>query len=116
MIFLDAVYGLSSYGYPILTALVRDDYGNGCPVAFCIADGEEASTCSTFLRTIAAAADMEISHVMMDKSKSQIASCKQLGIKYLICIFHMLQDFEKFLQIAKKWCYSMVRTAAAWPI
>ncbi|KAG7669046.1 hypothetical protein KSW81_004056 [Nannochloris sp. 'desiccata'] len=79
MIFLDAVYGLSAYGYPILTALVRDDYGNGCPVAFCIADGEEATICSTFLSTIAAAAEMEISHVMMDKSKSQIASCKQLG-------------------------------------
>ncbi|KAH7620903.1 hypothetical protein NADE_003512 [Nannochloris sp. 'desiccata'] len=101
MIFLDAVYGLSAYGYPILTALVRDDYGNGCPVAFCIADGEEATICSTFLSTIAAAAEMEISHVMMDKSKSQIASCKQLGIKYLLCIFHMLQDFEKFCKSQK---------------
>lgn len=38
---MDAVFGMNQYGYALLTLLVRDDFGNGVPVAFCISDAED---------------------------------------------------------------------------
>jgi hypothetical protein len=40
---------------------------------------------------------MTLIHIMMDKDKAQIAACKLLGIIHLLCKFHMLQDFDRFL-------------------
>ena len=38
---------------------------------------------------------------MIDKSKAEIAALKRLGIPYLLCIFHMLQDVERFCKSSK---------------
>ena len=45
--FIDAVFGMNSYGYPQLTVLVQDEFGNGVPVAFLVADTEDAATWQT---------------------------------------------------------------------
>ena len=40
---LDATGGLNILGFPQLTMLVQDEFGNGVPVAFCIAGSECAA-------------------------------------------------------------------------
>jgi hypothetical protein len=100
-VFMDAAYGMSTYGYPLLAIVVRDEFTSGVPVAFCISDNEDAETYKEFLTTVAEAAGMKFSNIMVDKSKAEIAACKQLEINHLLCIFHMLQDFEKFCKSTK---------------
>lgn len=39
-----------------------------------------------------------IKNCMIDKSKTEIAALAALHIKYLLCLFHMLQDWERFLR------------------
>jgi hypothetical protein len=52
--FMDAAYGLTSLGFPQTTLVVRDEFGNGVPVAVCISDNEEAFVFEEFLRALAA--------------------------------------------------------------
>ena len=54
LVFMDAVFGTNIYGYPMLTLLVQDDYGNGVPVGFCIAEYENADTWLRFLQAMMA--------------------------------------------------------------
>lgn len=75
LVFMDAAYGMSTYGYPLLVIVVRDEFTAGVPVAFCISDNEDADTYVDFLTTVANRAGMEFSHIMMDKSKAEIAAC-----------------------------------------
>ena len=49
MVLLDAVYNLTQHGYPVYTLLVRDEFGNGVPVAFLITDEEKAEPVKEFL-------------------------------------------------------------------
>lgn len=49
LVFMDAVFGLTIYGYPMLTLLVQDDFGNGVPVAFCISDKENSAAWARFI-------------------------------------------------------------------
>ena len=51
--FMDAVYGLNSYGYIQATLVVRDEYCNAVPVACCIADCETADVFEEFLEAVA---------------------------------------------------------------
>ena len=51
--FLDAVFGINSLGFPQLTLVVRDEFCNAVPVAFCIADCEDSSTHAQFLKALA---------------------------------------------------------------
>lgn len=53
LVFMDATYGMIKYGYPLISIVVRDEYTNAVPVAFCIADHEDAATYEEFLRTVA---------------------------------------------------------------
>ena len=42
----------------------------------------------------------KFTHIMIDKSKAEMAACSAEGIKYLLCYFHFLQDWERFLRSA----------------
>jgi hypothetical protein len=35
---------------------------------------------------------------MIDKSKTEIAALTAVGITHLLCLFHMLQDWERYLR------------------
>lgn len=43
----------------------------------------------------------QIKNVLIDKSKVEIAALNSMGIKYLLCLFHVLQDWERFLRSAE---------------
>lgn len=37
-------------------------------------------------------------YVMIDKSKAEMAAISSLQLKFLLCYFHLLQDWERFLR------------------
>lgn len=39
--------------------------------------------------------------IMMDKSKAEMAAMRKLNIHFLLCFFHLLQDWERFLRTCK---------------
>lgn len=106
MIFIDAVFGLTVYGYPTLTLLVKDEYGHGCPVAYCVASAEDSDIWVEFVEAALKKAGIEDkkTHItfMMDKSKVTMHAVEdKIGGKVLLCIFHMLQEVDRFLRSAK---------------
>jgi len=50
---LDATHGLNTLGFPQLTMLVQDEFGNGVPVAFCIASAETSEIIKEFVGGVA---------------------------------------------------------------
>jgi hypothetical protein len=40
-------------------------------------------------------------HAMIDKSKVEMAALQQAGMDYFLCLFHMLQEWERFLRSAE---------------
>jgi hypothetical protein len=67
LVFMDAVYGMTRYGYPLLNLVVRDEYGNGVPLAFCIASTEDAAVIKEF-----------------------ISETAQVGVKMLACFVELV--------------------------
>ena len=51
--FLDAVYGINSLGFAQVTLVVRGEFGNSVPVAFCISDCEDSAIHAEFLQSLA---------------------------------------------------------------
>lgn len=39
-------------------------------------------------------------YVMVDKAKAEMAAITSISAKYLLCYFHLLQDWERFLRSA----------------
>jgi len=58
LVFMDAVHGLSIYGHVVLTLVVRDEFGNGVPVAFGITPSENGEMWKRFLSKT-----FEVSHL-----------------------------------------------------
>ena len=50
--FMDTTYGLNAYGFVQTTLVVRDDFGNGVPVAACITSAEDDSIYLEFLLAV----------------------------------------------------------------
>jgi len=81
---------------------VQDEYGNGVPVAFSIATEENDDEVQRFLKGTASAVggNFAFKHIMIDKSTTEISAIGGLDgeVKYLLCFFHMLQEWERFLR------------------
>lgn len=103
MVFLDATSGLNKYGYPMITLLVVDEFREVVPVAFAIVGSENKITVAKFLELVRnkVGGDFQFNTVMMDQGKAQIAACKQLNIKYLLCCFHLYQDLQRNMMQAE---------------
>jgi MULE transposase domain len=103
MIFMDAVFGLSRYGFPMLTLVVRDEFGHGFPAAYCITSTEDSAVWQEFLLAVLKEADLDPKDItfMIDKSTIEISAIENIGAKYLLCKFHMLQEWERFLKSAE---------------
>ena len=43
LVFMDAVHNTNRKGYTVLTLMVKDEFGRGCPVAYCISSSETVS-------------------------------------------------------------------------
>ena len=50
LVFMDAVHNTNRKGYTVLTLMVKDEFGRGCPVAYCISSTEDAATWGRFIR------------------------------------------------------------------
>ena len=100
VIYLDTTWGMDKYGYGMKTALVRDEYGQGCPVAACISEGETAESWGRFLEAVLKKAGLAAADCvfMIDKSLAEIAAIKALGARYLLCKFHFLQEGDRWLK------------------
>jgi len=73
LVFLDGVYGMNKYGYPQLNLVVRDEYSNGVPVAFCIADKEDADVVAEFMGAIAEVGDVQAIGGMHAHAQNKLA-------------------------------------------
>lgn len=100
LIFMDAVFGLSKYGFPTLALVVRDEFGHGFPVGYCIASNEDGAIWAEFLTAILQSACLDPANVtfMIDKSSIEIAAIGEIKANYLLCRFHMMQEWERFLR------------------
>lgn len=54
-----------------------------------------------FAQVVQAKITRPIKYCMIDKSKTEIAALSALGITHLLCLFHMLQDWERYLRSAE---------------
>ena len=103
LLFLDSVWGMTTYGYPLLTLVVRDEWGHHCPAATCISDSETAKVVGRFLSAALEAAKLDPAECvfMIDKSTAEIAAIKALGARYLLCKFHFLQEADRWMKTAE---------------
>jgi hypothetical protein len=97
---MDAVFGTTKYGYPVLTLVVRDEFGHANPVAMCITSQENSNVWAEFLNEALHTAGLDPCSCtfMIDKSSTEISAINKIGGRYILCIFHMLQDAERFLK------------------
>jgi len=52
LVFIDAVHGTTKYGFLQLTILVMDEFGRGCPVAFCMCPTETCEIWVDFINEV----------------------------------------------------------------
>ena len=98
MVFADAVHCLNRKGDVTLALLVRDPYGMGFPVAYCICSGGEDSTkWKKFIRAVVDACDVQIDDItfMIDKSTCCISALDQLNCFWVLCAFHFMQSIGR---------------------
>ena len=103
MIFIDACHSLNKKRDITLTMMVRDPYGNGFPVAYCVCSGgETAAKWREFLKAVIEACDLDPETItfMLDKSTACIAALKSLKYRYVLCIFHVMQAWGRHLRSA----------------
>ena len=101
MIFIDACHSLNRKGDVTLTMLVRDPYGNGFPVAYCLCSGgETAAIWSRFLKAVVEKSEINPQNItfMLDKSTACIAALKGLRYNFILCIFHVMQAWGRHLR------------------
>ena len=87
-----------------LTMVVRDPYGHGYPVAYCMCSGgETAAKWSKFLRAVVEKCNLDPEGInfMLDKSTACIAALKSLKYQYVLCIFHVMQAWGRHLRNAE---------------
>jgi hypothetical protein len=64
-------------------------------------EGESGDEVELFISKMRAAAQellpsFNFHYFLIDKAKAEISAIQKQGHKYLLCYFHMLQDFERF--------------------
>ena len=94
---LDFTGGVLTYGYPLGAIAVKNAMGKGEPVAFIISSGESAEVVAKCLQILQPWLPKRF---MIDKSKAEIKALDSLSIQWLLCKFHMLQDWERWVKSA----------------
>lgn len=102
---LDATGSVNMYGYPIYAIVVKDDAGNGVPIAFMIYGDTKAPAgiVADFLESVAERSDVELKGqiLFVDKDTCEMDGGRSLGMRVLLCYFHWRQDWETFLKKAE---------------
>lgn len=92
---------MNRLGFSMHTIAVVDEFHNGVPCVTIISSAEKASDIKRFLEIAQDKADVKFKKIMMDKSATEIKAVTDLGIMHLLCIFHMCQDWDRFLKSTK---------------
>jgi hypothetical protein len=98
---VDACHAIDfGVGNKLLAMMVRDPFGHGFPIAFCISRTETAEDWKNFITHVLNEADVSPSDitVMTDKSTSCIAALDDLNIHFVLCIFHVMQAWGRHLK------------------
>lgn len=101
---LDATGSVNMYGYPVYAIVIKDDAGNGVPIAYMIYGNTKAPVdiIATFLSAVGQRADVELAGqiLFVDKDTCEMDGARSLGMRVLLCYFHWKQDWEAFLKLA----------------
>jgi len=101
LVLVDACHAIDfGVGNKLLAMLVRDPFGHGFPVAFCISRTETAEDWKNFINHVLSKANVSPSDiaVMTDKSTSCMAALDDLNIHFVLCIFHVMQAWGRHLK------------------
>lgn len=102
---LDATGGVNSYGYPLSALVIKDDAGNGVPIAHLVYGNTRApaTVIMRFLREVALSAKVDFKGriIFIDKDTAEMDGALALGMRVLLCWFHYKQDWQKFLKTAE---------------
>ena len=87
-------------GNKLLAMLLRDPFGHGYPVAFCISCSETAEDWTRFFQRVFQWAQINARDIteMIDKPTSCISALEGLNIQYVLCIFHVMQAWGRHLK------------------
>ena len=97
LVFMDFTNGVVKYNFPFGAMTVKDDQGRGFPVASMLSTSESEATITTFVNTILNKTNIRPAF-MIDKSAAEIAALNSLGLQWHLCLFHVLQDWERTLK------------------
>lgn len=102
---LDATGGVNSYGYPLIALVIKDDAGNGVPIAHLLYGNTKAPALviERFLREVAHGAQVDFKGriIFVDKDTAEMDGALALGMRVLLCWFHYKQEWQKFLKTAE---------------
>lgn len=88
-------------GFMMTTMVVADRYQNGVPCATMLSSCEDATTIQLVIETVRRAANMEFEFFMIDKSPTEMKAVQAAGHKFLLCKFHTMQAFERYLRTSQ---------------
>lgn len=100
--------GVNSWGFMMTTMVVADPYQNGVPCASMVSSCEAAPTLQLFIETLTRAG-AAFTFFMIDKSPTEMKAVQAAGYKYLLCKFHTMQAFERFLRTSQVGCLGMYK-------
>ena len=66
----------------------------------CVTDHENADIWVEFLEAVLRVSGLEASSCtfVIDKSTTEMAAVERIGARFILCIFHLLQEAERFLK------------------
>ncbi len=87
MVFLDASFsGLTAYGYPVYSMMIRDNYGRGRPVAYFIMSKDTEECLAIALKALHKAnTSWTPRSFMIDKDFKEVAAIERIFNSYCIC-------------------------------
>lgn len=84
-------------------AVVDASY-NGVACIMMMTSSEKADDIKHFGQVTQDKAGVNCKRCMIDKSLTKMRAARALGIMHLLCIFHIFQDWDRFLKTTKACC------------
>ena len=114
---LDGVFKFVKYRYPLWILVCQDsETGEGITCAFAVANANTPANIAKFLSFIQDQVWKNVAEdwdpiVMIDKDPSESLACAQLGLRYILCNFHVSVTL---LQRMNQYCKRVENRAILW--
>ena len=97
---LDSTHGTTGYDFYLTTMLVIDEFGAGCPIAFCLATHETEAFLKIFFRKVQNNMGMPLNpQWLMSDSATQFynafVAVTRSAPKYLVCTWHVDKNWRE---------------------